>query len=203
MRRNTEAALDVFRDLGATVEEVDLGWREDMLDAAMVYLDHVFGGALAPMLPEHGDKMTGYCRSLCEKGSAHTAEEYVASLEVAAEMYQTLGPILEQYNVLVCPTNATTDVPADFDQSTDKVTINGRDVNPFLGWVMTTPFNTLSRCPVISVPSGFSSNGVPTGLQIVGRTYCDGDVFQAALAYETALGGWFGSTASRPLLHRS
>ena len=65
---------------------------------------------------------------------------------------------------------------------------------------MTTPFNTMSRCPVLSVPSGRAKNGVPTGIQIVGRTYCDADVFQAAMAYETAQGQWYGSDAMRPRL---
>ena len=69
-----------------------------------------------------------------------------------------------------------------------------------LGWVMTSPFNTMSRCPVLSVPSGRASNGVPTGLQIVARTYCDADVFQAAIAYERALGGWFTGDGGRPEL---
>jgi len=44
------------------------------------------------------------------------------------------------------------------------------------------------------------SQGVPTGLQIVGRTYCDADVFRAALAYETAQGQWYGSAHARPSL---
>jgi amidase len=114
-------------------------------------------------------------------------------------MYARLGPLLEEYNVLICPTNALPAVKADHDQSRDKVKINGRKVNPFLGWVMTTPFNMLSRCPVISVPSGFAKNGVPTGLQIVGRTYCDADVFQAAMAFEQAAGPWLGE-GCRPQL---
>jgi amidase len=115
-------------------------------------------------------------------------------------MYRTLGPILERYDVLVCPTTALPAVPADFDQSRDTVRINGKVVNPFLGWVMTLPFNMLSRCPVLSVPTGRAGNGVPTGIQIVGRTYSDADVFRAGLAYETALGGWFTNRASRPNL---
>ncbi len=72
--------------------------------------------------------------------------------------------------------------------------------NFMLGWAMTTPFNTMSRCPALSVPSGHAKNGVPTGIQIVGRTYCDGDVFRAALAYEGAVGGRFKDKASRPKL---
>jgi amidase len=65
---------------------------------------------------------------------------------------------------------------------------------------MTTPFNTMSRCPVLAVPSGHAANGVPTGIQIVGRTYCDADVFRAGVAYETALGGWYRDKRSRPAI---
>jgi aspartyl-tRNA(Asn)/glutamyl-tRNA(Gln) amidotransferase subunit A len=53
---------------------------------------------------------------------------------------------------------------------------------------MTIPFNILSRCPVLSVPSGRAHNGVPTGLQIVGRTYDDETVFRVGAAVELALG---------------
>lgn len=199
VRRNTEAALDVFRDLGATVHEVDLAWPAETLDAALAYLNHLFGGYLSTMLEEHGEQMTSYCRSLCMQALDSTAQDFVHSLEVAGAMYETLGPILEDHNVLVCPTTALPAVAADFDGTEQSVEINGKDVSGVLGWVMTTPFNTMSRCPVLSVPSGFASNGVPTGIQIVGRTYCDEDVFRAALAYETALGGWFNAPDERPL----
>ncbi len=50
----------------------------------------------------------------------------------------------------------------------------------------TFPFNMLSRCPVMTMPSGLVSNGVPTGIQSLGRTVDDQPVFGAALAYEQA-----------------
>jgi aspartyl-tRNA(Asn)/glutamyl-tRNA(Gln) amidotransferase subunit A len=49
---------------------------------------------------------------------------------------------------------------------------------------MTTPFNVLSPCPVLAVPSGTASNGVPTGVQIVGRTYDDAAAFRVGAALE-------------------
>ena len=52
--------------------------------------------------------------------------------------------------------------------------------------------------PVLSVPSDFGDNGVPTGIQIVAPSYRDAAVFQAAMAYEAATSGWFCSTADRP-----
>lgn len=198
VRRNTETALDIFRNLGATVEEVDLGWPPDILDAGMAYLNHVFGGYLSRMLDDHGEDMTSYCRELCERSRHSTAADFVRSLEVAGQMYDRLGPVLETYNLLVCPTTAMPAVPADFDSTRDTVEINGKAVDPMLGWVMTTPFNTMSRCPVLTVPSGRAANGVPTGIQIVGRTYSDTDVIQAGLAYEAASGSWFRDLAGRP-----
>ena len=200
VERNTLEALDVLRSLGATVEEVDLGWSEATLRAGTAYLRHLFGGYISKLLDEHADLMTTYARAFAESSLDSTARKFVDSLEVANAMYETLGPLLEEYRILVCPTTALPAVPADFDQSADTLQIGGRQVDPFLGWVMTMPFNMLSRCPVLSVPSGHASNGVPTGIQIVGRTYCDEDVFRAGLAYETAVGGWYRSASTRPAL---
>lgn len=198
MQKNTLAALDVFRSLGVTVEEVDLGWTEGILHAGMAYLEHLFGASLSTRLAKHSSQMTNYARAFAEKGQHSKATDFVNSLVVANQMYSTLGPLLEKYNVLICPTNALPAVRADFDQSQDTVTINGKTVNPFLGWVLTTPFNTLSRCPVLTLPTGYAENRVPTSIQVVGRTYCDKDVFQAGRAYESANPSLFISKDNHP-----
>ncbi|MDR6759365.1 amidase [Mycoplana sp. BE70] len=200
VRRNTLAALDVLRALGAEVQEVDLGWGPEVLDASDAYLNHLCGALLAEYVPEQAHLMTSYARAFAEGSAKSTPADFVASLEVAGRMYLTLGPLLEKYNVLICPTTALPAVPAEFDETRDEIRINGKLVHPALGWVMTTPFNMMSRCPVLSVPSGHASNGVPTGMQIIGRTYCDADVFRAGMAYEEAVGGWYGDNARRPKL---
>ena len=56
--------------------------------------------------------------------------------------------------------------------------------------MMTLPFNIASRCPVLSIPSGRSRDGVPTGLSVVGRTYDDMTVFRIAAAHEERMPGW-------------
>jgi amidase len=101
-------------------------------------------------------------------------------------MYAPLGRIFEDYQLFVCPTVANTGVTADYDYSRQTLAINGVEVEPKFGWVMTYPFNMLSRCPVLAVPSGQSANNVPTGIHLVGPAYEDEVVFQAASAYETA-----------------
>ena len=78
--------------------------------------------------------------------------------------------------------------------------INGERVDPEYGWVMTHQFNMLHNCPVLAVPSGFAKTGVPTGMQIVGKTWDDVSVFRAGLAYEKAVGGWYTKPTTRPRL---
>ena len=85
-------------------------------------------------------------------------------------------------------TSATKAIPAvkaDIDILKDKIYINGKEIaSPDLGWTMCYPFNILCRLPVLSVSSGFSKIGVPTGIQIVGKPYEDIDVFQAGYHFE-------------------
>ena len=197
---NTKAALEVFRSLGATVEEVELGWTIDALKAGVAHLNHLFGGLMAGYAKKHRKLMTPYAVDFAKHGSKSTAADFLRSMEVATKMYATLGLVLEKYDVLICPTNALPAARADFDPTLHDVKINGKKLNvwPIIAWCMTTPFNTMSRCPVLSVPSGRAGNGVPTAIQIVGRTYCDADVFRAGMAFETAVGGWYREGKTRP-----
>ena len=197
---NTRAALDVFRSLGATVEEVDVGWKALMLDELRKHLIHIFGYWLSGHLAEDSRKMTSYARAFAKEGAKSTPRDLLDAMDNIARMYRTLGPILKRYDVLVCPTNAIPAVSAEFDQSKDKIAINGKPADPMLGWMMTAPFNAMSRCPVLCVPSGRARNNVPTGIQIIGKTYDDASVFRAALAYENAAGPWYQDPASRPPL---
>lgn len=200
VRANTMAALDVFRELGATVTEVETGWGPEVLDACMAYLTHIFGGYISGLLDDHADDMTTYVRTFAEKGRNSTAQDYVSALEVIAASYPPIAAIMETHDIFICPTLGIPAPPAAYDSTKDKMHINNREVSPDLGWALTVPFNMLSRLPVLAVPSGRASNGVPTGIQIVGRSYADRDVFQAGMAYETALGGWFNTAATRPKL---
>jgi amidase len=199
---NTKAALRVFKSLGATVTEVDLKWGDLGWKTGINHLDHLFGASLAKLAKKHAKIMTWYALDFARAAKRSTPEKFLSAMEGAAKMYETFGPIFDQYDVFICPTTAVPAVKADFLAQKETLRINGKvsKMPPVLGWCMTTPFNTLSRCPVLSVPSGHAGNGVPTGIQIVGRSYSDASVFQAAMAYETALGGWYRDAKHRPNL---
>ena len=201
VRDNTLAALDVFRGLGATVEEVHLGWTEASSKAAVDHLSYCVMGYFIEAYYESGkEQMTSYARDFAEQVREVTNKGAFEAEMVAAEMYAGLSAVFERCDLLVCPTIATTFVPADYDESVREVDLEGTDLGEHgLGWYMTYPFNMLSRCPVLNVPSGRASNGVPTGMQIVGPTYEDEVVFQAAAAYEAATEKFYGS-GERPEL---
>jgi len=155
------------------------------------------------MAKKHAKKMTAYALDFAEAAGKSKAADFLSAMEGAAKMYESFGPMMERHDIFICPTLALPAVEAEFlEVRHQKLTINGKPskLNAVLGWCMTTPFNTLSRCPVLSVPSGHAKNRVPTGIQIIGRTYSDADVFQAAMAYESAVGGWYRDSAHRPKL---
>src|SRR5690606_20309739 len=108
-----------------------------------------------------------YTRAFIDKSGSSI--RYVEGLEREAAFYRPLGDILETYDALVCPTMATTGIAADEP---------GDDIDGIFSSMMTIPFNVIGRVPVLAVPSGRAPNGVPTGVQIVGRTYDDATVFR-------------------------
>jgi amidase len=115
------------------------------------------------------------------------------------EMYDDFGPLMERNDLFVCPTATTTRLKADFNYLHDTLEIGGKPIEPELGVAMCHQFNMLSRCPVLAVPSGTADNGVPTGVQLVGRSYDDESVFRAGAALEAARPR-FRDAASRPAL---
>jgi Asp-tRNA(Asn)/Glu-tRNA(Gln) amidotransferase A subunit family amidase len=186
VQQNTRAAVDVFKSLGCQVDEVDVGWTYATYDAWTTYWRGLFAALCGQYLPRWQYEMDPFVRKLLTEGMQLGAVRMKQTEFVRTEMYSTLGPILEEYHILLCPTLAVPSVAAWHQCDDPEFRINGKQIDAELQWCMTYPFNLVSQCPVATVPSGFASSGVPTGLQIVGRTYDDISVFQAAAAYEAA-----------------
>jgi Asp-tRNA(Asn)/Glu-tRNA(Gln) amidotransferase A subunit family amidase len=202
VRRNMMDALDVFRRLGARVEEVDLGWTGDVEANGLHWYNAMhFGRQTIWQLEDNADLMTDYAIRFAEAAKKNSGINDVhRPWEQAHRMYQTLGPVLASHDVFICPTNNAPSVKAEHDPWDQSFTVNGKPADPEFGWVMTHQFNMLHNCPVLSVPTGHAITNVPTAIQIVGRTWDDARVFKAALAYEKAVGGWYTGKGRRPVL---
>ena len=189
---NTHRALDVLRGLGADVEEVEIGWTDELIEAVHNYWAHSWVSNFSDLLENHRDELTDYTIWFIENSATCTAADYKRSLQVAVKIYDTFGPMMDRYDLFICPTLGTNQVPAEYTWPDAIVTINDETEGKIEErWSMTYPFNMLSRCPVLSMPSGVTPNGVPSGVQFVGRTYDDKKVFAAAMAYEQAAKEFF------------
>lgn len=190
VRKNTLMAVEQLRALGCVVDEVELGWGPEAIDAWTLVWESLFWALSSDLLPRWRDELDPYVVKLLEKGKHHDVKSFYGVHKTKYEMHKKLVPIMENYDILITPTLATSALKAD-RQNEDPLIINGRSISPYLGWAMTFPFNLLSQFPVMSVPTGFCGNtGVPTGLQIVGRTFDDHSVFKVATAFEAATQPW-------------
>ncbi len=198
--RNTLAAADLFRAAGAIVEEVDLGWkRADIARAAHAHFGTIFAPSIAVYAKKHRRLMNDYVLAFAELAKTTGKGDFLEGLVIETQMYKSLGALLQKYRVLLCPTLPLPATVAGESYVKRQLRINGKPQGGIENWLMTICFNILSRCPVISMPSGLAANGVPTGLSIVGRTYDDVSVFRAAAALERE-DPWYATPNRRPKL---
>lgn len=181
VRRVVGEAVRVFeRDLGCIVEEVNPGW-DDPYGAfwGVVAAESDLKG-LRAMVVEHGARMTPHLVDFINR--PWTAEDLTTANIVRKAVTNKMWRFMRDYDILLTPTLA---VPpfALHVQGVEK--IDGRIVQPFQWLAFTFPLN-LTGNPAASVPAGFTEDGLPVGLQIVGRHLADAMVLKASAAFEAA-----------------
>jgi Asp-tRNA(Asn)/Glu-tRNA(Gln) amidotransferase A subunit family amidase len=196
---NTLAAAERLRKAGAAVEEVTLPWDlETISRAARIHFGMIFGPSVREIYAQSADQLTSYARQFVVDSEQIGKDDFIAGLELEGRIYAPLGALLDEYDALICPTFAVPALTAEYEVD-DPVIVNGQPTTDWLDVMMTLPFNIASRCPVLSVPSGRSRDGVPTGLSIVGKTYDDVTAFRVAAAHE-AMFPWLDEPSRRPAL---
>ncbi len=169
-----QQTAQVFRKLGAKVEEVEMSFLREaaLANALMVPAD---GAAYhRERLAEHADWFGADVRQRLETGGATTSTEYILARKTQTEMRHRLGRFFREYPILLLP---ATPVTAPLIEGSDAVE-QARRLTRF-----TAPFN-LSGVPAISIPCGFDRQGLPIGLQIVAGAWNEAAALRAAYAYE-------------------
>jgi aspartyl-tRNA(Asn)/glutamyl-tRNA(Gln) amidotransferase subunit A len=171
-------AAAAFRELGATVEEVD---PDIGPDCGLIFANHWFPGAanaLRVYSPEQQALMDPGLREIAAAGAKLPLMDYLAAVKEREQLGVRLNRFHETWDLLLTPTlplaafAAGVEVPVKTDGS------HWTDWTPF-----TYPFN-LTRQPAATVPCGLTSAGLPAGLQIIGPSHGDVAVLRAARAYE-------------------
>ena len=171
-----EAAAGMFEELGAIVEQAAPGFD----DPQEVFRTHWYTGAaylLRKLSKEQRSLLDPGLQEASAAGARYTLTEYFDAVQARNRLIAAVRRFYETYDLLLTPAMPTTAFPLG---SNSPIGANGE------GWVdwspFTFPFN-LSGQPAISVPCGLAGDGLPVGLQIVGRQFDDVSVLRAAAAF--------------------
>ena len=180
VRQAAARAARAFRELGCRVETVAPRWPSP----AQSWYELFAGGITTRLLPyrDRFDEIEPGLRAIVETTAADPLPRYVQAWHDWLAWWQHPRAFFERYDLLLTPTVACPPFQVGLDYP-EKVA--GKTVVPY-GWLpYTYPFN-LTGQPAASVPCGFTRDGLPIGLQIVGRRFDDGTVLRAAAAFERA-----------------
>lgn len=174
------AAVDVLRDLGAKVTEVDPGFK-DPADCFRVLWWAGARSALGHLPPEKKALLEPSLADVVQQAEAITVDELLAAQKARGLLGTQMRLFMEKYDALVTPTLPITAFAAGQLQP-------GAEA-PHRKWVNWTPFSypfNLTQQPAASVPCGFTPQGLPAGLHVIGRMFDDATVLQVCHAYEKA-----------------
>jgi aspartyl-tRNA(Asn)/glutamyl-tRNA(Gln) amidotransferase subunit A len=176
--RVVEAAVRQFEQLGCHVDRVERVFDSDPVD---IWAAEFYAGAgtrLRPFLEKQRELIDPAVADILEQALRQDLRDYYGKVFERYALRDKLRPFFERYDILLSPVLPVTSLDTGKNVP-DHLT--GRNL---VSWVYYTyPFN-LTGQPAASVCAGIASDGMPVGLQIVGRALGEADVVRAAAAFE-------------------
>ena len=187
VRERVSAAAAVFADLGADVENACPN-----LDGAMAVFQTQRAASLAALGRQLDQQVSDWRRHAkdtavwnIDKGLALGAEELTEAEIERTQIYRRAAGFFERYDILLCPAAQVAPFPIGDEWVRE---INGQPMATYIDWMAVCCAITILSAPAISVPGGFTPDGLPVGLQIVGAPGQDLKVLKAARLFEQATG---------------
>jgi amidase len=181
-----DSQCTVFESLGCKLDsaEPDFSGADE---AFQVWRAWRFEMAFGNLLKDHRDQMKDTVIWNIEAGQKLSGIDVSRAEQRRTELYHRVRTFLDTYDYLICPVSQ---VPP-FDIDTQYITeINGVQMDTYIDWMRSCYYISVTGCPAISVPRGFTEDGLPVGVQIVGRHHDDWGVLQLAYAFQQATEFW-------------
>ncbi|HXX11983.1 MAG TPA: amidase [Burkholderiales bacterium] len=181
-----ERQRHVFEDLGIIVDEAqpDLAEADEVFKVLRAYNFELSYGAL---FEKSRDQMKDTVVWNIEQGIALSGPQVARAERKRTELYHRVREFMGRYDFLAAPVVQV--LPFDVEQPWVRE-INGQPMATYVDWMRSCSFVSVTGLPAISVPCGFSAEGLPVGLQIVGQHQDDFGVLQLAHAFERHTGFW-------------
>ena len=184
--RRVRAVLDAqrktFEDLGCVVEEA----APDLADAESVFMTiRAFRSAATygPLLPQYRDLLKPEAIAEVEMGQALTTAAVAQAMIRHGQLLDRMRRFEERYAFTLCAVNQIPPFDAALDWPKE---IEGVAMEHYIAWQKSCYWITATFRPAMSVPAGFTPDGLPVGIQIVGRYRDDFGVLQLGAAFEQA-----------------
>jgi amidase len=173
------AALEA---MGCVVEDVepDLAGADDAFEVLRAV---GYAQAFGPMLETDGDQLKDTIRWNTRVGLALTGADVARALELQSEMYERMRALLEGYDALALPVSQVTPFAIEQEWVTE---IAGTAMGSYLEWMRSCSRITVTAHPALSLPAGFTPDGLPVGVQLVGRQRGELGLLRLAAAIEQA-----------------
>lgn len=179
VREITDAAARRFADAGCIVEEAAPGFS-DPSEAFVVLFNATFAARLGDKLPEWRDRFDPGLVSLLDEGMRYTAVDFVNAGNIRRTLNDAFRRFFNRYALVLTPTLSAPPLRTGVDRYAE---IGGRRVGPTGWFAFTFPLN-MTGYPAATVPCGWTRDGLPVGLQIIGPRFADALVLRAAAAFE-------------------
>ena len=177
-------AASTFADLGADVTN-DIPDFTGVLEAFQTLRAVLFATMMEPVLAQHRDKIAPEIIGNIERGLNITPPQIFEAERVRIELYHKIIVFFETHDLLICPAASIAPFPVEQRYVTE---IDGKPCETYIDWFSITFALTMTACPTISVPCGFTAEGLPVGVQIMGKPRGEAALLRAAKRLEQAIG---------------
>ena len=182
IRRVTAAAPRVFERLGAQVDAAHPDFS-GVLDVVLVSRGARQAAAHAEKLAKWRDVMQDSLVKNIEYGLALTADDIGRCERLRTTLWHRVREFYARWDLIIAPTTAIPPFPVELPFPTD---VGGKPMTSYIEWLLPTYCFTVVGVPAITVPCGFTRDGLPVGLQIAGPWRGEAQVLRAAAAFEAA-----------------